>query len=160
MSEYYIDEVIKLLMSSRPSKKKKEDLYGEDPLDDEMDKEYDGDLIDDEIDEVDEMPETRPSSRASMYNAKIAISIDKDDELAILKNVYGSTKKLTSNESVKLISKIISTLVTNEKETLKLFLPSIESETEEEIKKLLERWGISYIKDEEKPEDDFDDVPF
>ncbi len=36
MSEYYIDEVIKLLMSSRPSKKKKEDLYGEDPLDDEI----------------------------------------------------------------------------------------------------------------------------
>ena len=91
--------------------KKKEDLYGEDPLDDEMDKAYDGDLIDDEImieDEVDEMPETRLSSRASMYNAKIAISIDKDDELAILKNVYGSTKKLTSNESVKLISKILN----------------------------------------------------
>jgi len=64
----------------------------------------------------------------NIQNAMICISLDRDDNLKILKSRYGDLELLNHPVAFKLISKILSNIVYTDNETLKLFKAPFEVE--------------------------------
>lgn len=137
-------------------------------------KEPDDELIDEDlldeafIDEDDEEyieKKKPPSLIHRISNANVVISLNRDDELEIIKNRnFEGPNALGANEALEFLSQIISGLVVKNNETLKLFKPTIQEEAKEECKKMLTKWGIEIIDpsiaEEDVAEDEYDDVPF
>lgn len=75
-----------------------------------------------------------------LSKSSVAISINKNGNLDVLNS--GDGKKLTQEEAITLISKIVSNTSIPNNSTLKLFEPTLEKEVVDFCAELFKKWGV------------------
>lgn len=107
--------------------------------------------------------EVHPSYNSYMRRiekANIAISLDYNNDLQIIKNRYGNNTYINEHQAKQLIAKIVSNVIINRQSIFKFFKGTLDLEIFEACDKIFKKWGVDDKKIIANPEDPEYEVQF